>query len=406
MTVYAVWSALLAITGGPVQAQDSLESCAAAKSFSANCTQLRAASVDANGDGFVDDVEGNLFLRKFDWPVQKAVGAGKQLDQQAEIAWLDVVALRGDDLAEEPLDVAGFLGAVLYRNRTWRPTSRVVSPRVAFSASRRLGDSVDPRGGTDVKPRPVVVAYREDRVSRESGVQVLGTLSANFLPWYEAERAIGGSSALVITPSVGIAFDVDTAAKTRGKNKSDITIGPSLSLLAKGNHDLASWTDHYLTLSPIYQTDADFGRDAVNLTATYTVASTKLGRASLNNVFCERCAIGPWIWYWRPSLQLIAGEVNDASGSETLAVLAQQGSYVRIVPALSFRLFPENSAWSLGFDWQGLRDDEGRHRSYRELSYQYDLRTNVAFTAIYRKGTKPSSFQYVDAVLLGLGFQY
>lgn len=396
----------VALLGAETGHGASQESCTAARSFSAECTQLRVLAADADHDDFISAAEAAAYFGKFDWPVRKAVAGGAALQAQIDAAWMDALDLRGADLADAPYETTAFLGVALYRNRLWRAAVVANTKGVVYSASRRLGDGVDPRGGADVKPRPVVLAYREDRVSHESGVQLFGSFSATFLPWVERPRAAGGSSALLLSPALTAAFDVDTASKTRGKNSSDISIGPALSLLLKGDHDASQWSDHYFTIAPSYLTDADFDRRVVNLAAGYSLASTSLGRPGLQHVFCTQCRTGSWIWSWRPSLQLIAGKVYDAGGNPALAHLKDEGAYLRVVPTLSIRVAPADSASSIGLDWQGLRDDEGRYRSYREFSYQYDIRSNLAFTAVYRKGTRPSSFQYVDAILFGLGFQY
>lgn len=389
----------------------TLEQCNAEKSFASDCTRLRVETTDLNGDHIIDEAEAKGYFGRSDWPVQVAVRNGKALSNEVDTAWLDALTYRGEDTDELPYSTDDFVGLATHRNRTWRQRLAPSTPKVTLSANRRLNDGVDPRGGGDVKPRPVVIAYRNDRTSGEEGAQVFGTFSANFIPWIDRPRRGGAgdesdSSRLVVAPSVALIFDVDTSSKSRGKDKSDISVAPTLSVMLKGNHSDDHWTDHYFSFAPVYQTDADFGRSVINLTATYSFASTDFLKAGLNQCWIGTCTASGWQWFWRPSVQLIAGDVRNASGNATLAALEAQGSYARLVPGATFRFFPVSGASSFGFDWLGIQDDEGRFRTYRELSYQYDLRSNVAFTVIYRKGVRASSFQNVDAVLLGFGIQY
>ena len=114
-----------------------------------------------------------------------------------------------------------------------------------------------------------------------------------------------------------------------------------------------------------------------------------------------------WELVWLPSVSVQAGDVRDASGNTTLDKQRLAGSYVRVVPTLGLRLYGWDRRAAFGLDLAHVRDiDTGQSRSYGELSYTYDIASNVALTAIFRKGYKIQTLDEIDSLLLGLGFTF
>lgn len=397
----------------------TLQQCKDDKNFGPVCTQARVLAADTDGNGLMEEneirtyiTEGDFYFHQSVDVIRAAVGAA---GMQSDAALLERLN-RG--LIEETLIGIGpgscapdsglpcasqwrateFLEHAQERNVDWRPQAKSALP---VKVSRKATDPLDPRGGSDLKARPFVVSYREDDVKGEKGLQLMGTVVG---PQFcsQAAQPMPGDTIVQCSPVIGL--DVDSFTSSKGKNNSDVSLGFNFEWTK--TRDTQSDALHRFSLTPSYLTDGDFGRDVVLATATYAVATPRFGGPGYYHCLSSgSCGPNSWELVWLPSVSVQAGDVRDASGNETLEKQRLEGSYVRVVPTLGLRLYGWDRRAAFGLDLAHVRDiDTGQSSSYGELSYTYDIASNVALTAIFRKGYKIQTLDKIDTLLLGLGF--
>lgn len=398
---------------------DVLQHCKDEKDFGSICTQARVLAADADGNGIMEEPEIRAYVTEGDFyynqsvdVIKAAVGAaGVQSDavlvERLHRGLLDETfggIGPGSCAPTSGLPCASqwrtteFVEHAQERNVEWRPQAKLALP---VKVSRKATDPLDPRSGSDLKPRPFVVSYREDDVKGEKGVQLMGTILGPPL-CSQAAQPRPGDTIVQCGPVVGL--DVDSFTSSKGKNSSDFSLGFNVEWTK--TRDAHSNATHRFSLTPSYLTDGDFGRDVVLATATYAVATPRFGGPGYYHCLSsEACGPNSWELVWLPSLSVQAGDVRDASGNATLEKQRLAGSYVRLVPTLGLRLYGWDRRVAFGLDLAHVRDiNTGQSRSYGELSYTYDIASNVALTAIFRKGYKIQTLDKIDTLLLGLGF--
>jgi hypothetical protein len=379
-----------------------------AADFGQRCTQARIIDADSNQDGLLDLVEIQSFIASGDHLYREAVKAVKKVAPSVSV----------DALMEEPLLDYSVINCVsgencpskwllddvqayaMERNRGWRPKSTLSLP---LKISRKATDPIDPRGGADLKARPFVVSYRKDDVKKEEGLQILGSIAGPPVCSLDAEPFSGD---VIRNCGPVIAFDVDTVSGSRGKNKSDISFGFNTEWLFTAA--TTDGIDHRLVITPTYLTDADFGRDVLLVSSSYSITTPKLGGPGLYHCVGRiTCGPGDWEWSWSPSLVLQAGDVRDANGNPGLEARREAGSYIRVSPTIGVRLYGWDRRAVIGLDVAYSEDvDTGVGKGYAELSYWYDISDNVALTTILRRGYKVQTLDYVDSLIFGLGFSF
>lgn len=400
---------------------DALQQCRDEKNFGPVCTQTRVLAADADGNGLMEEeeirayvTEGDFYYNQSADVIKAALGAA---GMQSDVALVERLH-RG--LLDETFNGIGpgscapnsgqpcasqwrtteFVEHAQERNVDWRPQAKLALP---VKVNRKATDPLDPRGGSDLKPRPFVVSYREDDVKGEKGVQLMGTIGGP--PFCSrADQPMPGDTIVQCGPVIGL--DVDSFTSSKGKNNSDVSLGFNIEWIK--TRDAHSDATHRFSLTPSYLTDGDFGRDVVLATATYAVSTPRFGGPGYYHCLSsEVCGPNSWELVWLPSVSVQAGDVRDASGNATLDKQRLAGSYVRVVPTFGLRLYGWDRRVAFGLDLAHVRDiDTGQSRSYGELSYTYDIASNVALTAIFRKGYKIQTLDEIDSLLLGLGFTF
>lgn len=400
---------------------DALQQCKDEKNFGPTCTQARVLAADADGNGVMEETEIRAYVTEGDFDHSQSVAviesaisaAGMQSDaslrERLDHGLLDQT-LKG--IGNGPCEpnsglacanqwlTSAFLEHAQERNVDWRPQAKLSLP---VKVNRKATDPLDPRGGSDLKPRPFVVSYREDDVKGEKGVQLMGTIVGSSL-CPPAAQPMPGDTIVQCGPVLGL--DVDSFTSSKGKNNSDVSLGFNIEWIK--TRDAHNDAIHRFSLTPSYLTDGDFGRDVVLATATYAVSTPRFGGPGYYHCLSsEVCGPNSWELVWLPSVSVQAGDVRDASGNTTLDKQRLAGSYVRVVPTLGLRLYGWDRRAAFGLDLAHVRDiDTGQSRSYGELSYTYDIASNVALTAIFRKGYKIQTLDEIDSLLLGLGFTF
>jgi hypothetical protein len=397
----------------------ALQQCKEKKDYGPVCTQARVQAVDADANGIMEAAEIRAYVIEGDFSyaqsisvIKTAIGAAGIQEDAALVARLNNGVLDetllmigpGSCAPDTGLPCASqwrtseFVQHAQERNVAWRSTAKLELP---IKVSRKASDPLDPRGGADLKPRPLVVSYREDDVKGEKGMQLMGTISGPPVCSQDA-RPMPGAMIVQCGPVLGL--DVDSFSSSKGKNSSDVSFGFNVELLKTPAEETGA--THRISLTPSYLTDADFGRDVVLATVTYAMATPRFGGPGYYHCL-NGCGPNSWELVWLPSLSLQAGDVRDASGNAVLEKQHQAGSYVRVVPMLGLRLYGWDRRGAFGLDLAHVRDiNSGQSKSYGEISYTYDIASNVAVTAIFRKGYKVQTLDNIDSILFGLGFTF
>lgn len=400
-----------------------LEDCREQKNFGPACTRTQVLAADANADGKMEEAElrayvvsGDLAYSQSRETIKSALnsleGAGpvdskleEQLTAGLATATLNMIGpSECDPYGDEPCPpgwtTEAFIRHAQDRNVAWRPKRTLALP---VKISRKATDPMDPRGGSDLKPRPFVVSYREDDIKDEKGLQLLGTISG---PPMCGQATTPEAGNLMVRCGPVIGLDVDTFSSSKGKNNSDVSFGFNVEWLKSPRE--ANDVTHRFSVTPAYLTDADFGRDVVTLGATYGVSTPKWGGPGHYHCLAAgECGPGTWEFVWIPAVMAQVGDIRDASGNAALEKRQALGSYVRVVPMLGLRLYGWDRRGAFGLDLAHVLDvKDGDSKSYGELSYTYDLASNVAITAIFRKGYKVQTLDEIDSLLLGFGFTF
>ena len=257
-----------------------------------------------------------------------------------------------------------------------------------FDIGRRLVDKANFSSERYTHKVPFLISYRNDKVSDESGFNILGDIGYRFSVNLSGWHAISAS------------IDVDT---TKSVADSTVDIGYGRTWIAIHGKDQERFFDETVTeLAMVWNTDRDFKRKAYSAQLSVTPAIDSIGAGGYIN------DKGPFVWAWSPSIVLTAGHVINANGNDEFLAIQQAGSFVQAAPAVAISISPRNHdklqfvvGYARTFDLKSGRDE-----GMLQAGLSYQLIGPASLTAVFRKGYESPFFKEVNDYLVGIGIEY
>lgn len=365
--------------------------CSGASAASAPEPALAVAACDADASATLDRNELLMCFEKLDAAAQKAAQAAtpKQIAAAAVDELLDFRAppIRFE-IAQARLDLRAA------RLATSEPKT-IGGPRWTFG--RQLVDALDPRKSSSNVP--LVLSYVDDRETRNDAFVAVGSIT-----YLADHRDLSRRWSQAILPTL----ESDITTKNNPADSSLMLALPVRWSWINPRYDQGPiFDDLTIGIEPRYGTDRDLDREVLEVAMPFTFTSRKLGRAGYYHWF------GPgadrtqrYRFFWQPTLTVEAGKINDSGGNADLEALRLAGDYLRLAPALAFKLTLPYDAGrvTLGAGYTHRFDvEQGWDRGLTTAAIQYDLTSSIALTVSYRRGRKPPDFAETEEFLIGVG---
>lgn len=291
-----------------------------------------------------------------------------------------------------------------------RDNLRVTTPRKlkigwrGLSFRRFATDPADPRQLSPDK-RPALFSYKRDsQATDKDQVNWLGGVQL-YRHVFDLTAAPVNEHFLTVVPAVEADIDGSKAANETSLEFA-LPITYEWERLRGAERVLAGLT---LTFTPKRLTDRRFDREGWEFTTEASVSSVPFLRAGYSTPLADGPDGAALLFYWKPALRLETGKITDAAGNAKLAVLAQEGTYSRIVPRITASARSERllTGLSVGLDYfyRFHATDESDY-DYGELRFTYDLTSDrsLSFGLVITRGHKPPDFVKTDRILVGFGF--
>lgn len=376
--------------------------------FQPACVAVAIENADQNEDGRIDRFEAATYLQAMDLQIRKRISDGVDSDKVgeaiADVLDMDFISRFSSTTPpryEPPyleMTIGDFSETAIVRSvalfRTMeKPKETPLGPRI--TASRKVGDAVNPRGGGWIPAAPFIVSIADNRETGKASAVLQGRLA--FGP-FDLDRDPTSNRWL---GQAIVDLDVDT---TKTSDKTNIGIGYASTFTSTkfGVFDEVAWT-----VTPLYETDRDATMDVVSVRSEFAFRKKSLWGAGYWR--SPNFGTGGQTFAWLPRVAMVVGDVRDPSNRPELAAIQATGSYTRLEPAIDFLYDPSSvdPGWSFRASYRHTYDlSEGWDRGLGEVGAYYDLgKENLQFSIIYQKGRKGVAFTPVETVLVGIGIR-